>query len=55
MLKEVMEHPITTDLEIVKSLSSAPAVLDLFVWSSTSFGYSGLACFKGLRRTCQGW
>jgi len=32
--QEVMEHPIPTDLEIVKSLSSAPAVLDLFVWLS---------------------
>jgi len=32
--QEVMEHPIPTDLEVVKLLSSAPAVLDLFVWLS---------------------
>ena len=31
---EVITHPIPTDLEAVKVLSSAPAVLDLFVWLS---------------------
>ena len=30
--EEVMEYPLSTDLEIVNFLSSAPAVLDLFVW-----------------------
>jgi Plasmid encoded RepA protein len=30
--KEVMAHPIPTDLEAVKVLSGAPAVLDLFMW-----------------------
>ena len=30
--KEVLAHPIPTDLEAVKVLSSAPAVLDLFMW-----------------------
>ena len=34
MMREVIAHPIPTDLEIVKFLSSAPAVLDLFVWLS---------------------
>jgi hypothetical protein len=32
--EEVTVHPIPTDLEAVKLLSSAPAVLDLFVWLS---------------------
>ncbi len=29
-----MAHPIPTDLEAVKVLASAPAVLDLFMWLS---------------------
>jgi hypothetical protein len=32
--EEITAHPIPTDLEAVKLLSSAPAVLDLFVWLS---------------------
>jgi hypothetical protein len=32
--EEVTSHPIPTDLAAVKLLSSAPAVLDLFVWLS---------------------
>ena len=32
--QEVMAHPIPTDLEGVKLLSSGPAILDLFVWLS---------------------
>ena len=32
--QEVMAHPIPTDLEAVKLLASAPAILDLFVWLS---------------------
>jgi hypothetical protein len=32
--EEITTHPIPTDLEAVKLLSSAPAVLDLFVWLS---------------------
>ena len=32
--EEVTAHPIPTDLEAVKLLSSAPAVLDLFAWLS---------------------
>jgi Plasmid encoded RepA protein len=32
--QEIMENPIPADLEVVKLLSSAPAVLDLFVWLS---------------------
>jgi hypothetical protein len=30
--KEIMDHPIPTDLEAAKALSSAPAVLDLYTW-----------------------
>jgi hypothetical protein len=36
--EEVTAHPIPTDLEAVKLLSSAPAVLDLFVWLSYRVG-----------------
>lgn len=32
--EEIMQHPVPTDLEAVKVLASAPAVLDLFVWLS---------------------
>jgi hypothetical protein len=32
--REVTAHPIPTDLEAVKVLSSSPAVLDLFMWLS---------------------
>lgn len=37
--REVTEHPIPTDLEAVKALSGAPAVLDLYMWLS-------YRCFK---------
>ena len=30
--KEVIAHPIPTDIEAVKAFGSAPAVLDLFMW-----------------------
>jgi len=30
--REISDHPIPADLEAVKVLASAPAVLDLFVW-----------------------
>jgi hypothetical protein len=30
--KEILAHPVPTDLEAVKVLSGAPAVLDLFMW-----------------------
>src|SRR2546425_1733847 len=30
--REVLAHPIPTDLEAIKVLSGAPAVLDLFMW-----------------------
>jgi hypothetical protein len=47
--EEVTAHPIPTDLEAVKLLSSAPAVLDLFVWLSyrcfTSKGTEGIPIF----------
>ena len=32
--QEVTEHPIPTDLEAAKALSSSPAALDLFMWLS---------------------
>ena len=32
--QEVMAHPIPMDLEAVRLLSAAPAILDLFVWLS---------------------
>jgi hypothetical protein len=32
--EEIMSHPIPTDLEAAKALSSAPAALDLFTWLS---------------------
>jgi hypothetical protein len=32
--REVREHPIPTDLEAAKALSSSPAALDLFTWVS---------------------
>jgi len=32
--REITEHPIPTDLEAVKVLAGAPAVLDLFMWLS---------------------
>jgi hypothetical protein len=32
--REILAHPVPTDLEAIKVLSSAPAVLDLFVWLS---------------------
>jgi len=32
--QEITAHPIPTDLEAVKLLASAPAILDLFVWLS---------------------
>jgi hypothetical protein len=30
--KEIVDHPIPTDLEAAKALSSAPAALDLYTW-----------------------
>jgi hypothetical protein len=32
--REIQNHPIPTDLEAAKALSSSPAVLDLFTWLS---------------------
>jgi hypothetical protein len=32
--REVMAHPIPTDLEVVKVLAAAPAALDLYIWLS---------------------
>jgi hypothetical protein len=35
---EVLAHPIPTDLEAVKALSSSPAALDPFLWFSWCAG-----------------
>ena len=32
--QEIVEHPIPTDMDAVRVLSSAPAILDLFMWLS---------------------
>ena len=32
--QELMDHPIPTDLEAAKALSSSPAALDLYTWVS---------------------
>jgi hypothetical protein len=32
--REILNHPIPTDLEAAKALSSCPAALDLFMWLS---------------------
>jgi hypothetical protein len=32
--KEIMSHPIPTDMEVAKALSGSPAALDLFMWLS---------------------
>ena len=32
--REIVAHPIPADMEAVKVLASAPAVLDLFMWLS---------------------
>ena len=32
--REILDHPIPTDLEAAKALSSSPAALDLFMWLS---------------------
>ncbi|WP_321474460.1 replication protein RepA [uncultured Paludibaculum sp.] len=32
--REILDHPIPTDLDAAKALSSCPAALDLFVWLS---------------------
>jgi hypothetical protein len=32
--REIQDHPIPTDLEAAKALSSSPAALDLFMWLS---------------------
>ena len=37
--REILDHPIPTDLESAKALSSCPAALDLFMWLS-------YRCFK---------
>jgi hypothetical protein len=32
--QEIVEHPVPNDLEAVKVLAAAPAVLDLYMWLS---------------------
>ena len=59
--QEILEHPIPTDLDAAKALSSSPAALDLFTWLSyrcfvakgeeriSLFGEFGLANQLGVR------
>jgi hypothetical protein len=42
---EILNHPIPTDLEAAKALSSSPAALDLFMWLS-------YRCFTARRKEC---
>jgi len=48
LYREVQNHPIPTDLEAAKALSSSPAALDLFTWLSyrcfTAKGREGFLC-----------
>jgi hypothetical protein len=40
--REILDHPIPTDLDAAKALSSAPAALDLYTWLSyRCFGAKG--------------
>lgn len=34
LFREILDHPIPTDLEAAKALSCGPAALDLFTWLS---------------------
>jgi hypothetical protein len=43
--REIMEHPIPTDMEAAKALSCSPAALDLFTWLS-------YRCFIARGRQC---
>jgi hypothetical protein len=43
--REIMEHPIPTDMEAAKALSCSPAALDLFTWLS-------YRCFIAKGREC---
>ncbi len=41
--QEILAHPVPNDLEAVKVLAAAPAVLDLYMWLS-------YPCFKSRER-----
>ncbi len=41
--REIEEHPVPTDLEAAKALSSCPAALDLFMWLS-------YRCFRAMAK-----
>jgi hypothetical protein len=43
--REIMDHPIPTDMEAAKALSCSPAALDLFTWLS-------YRCFIAKGREC---
>ena len=50
--REILDHPIPTDLEAAKALSSSPAALDLFIWLSYRCFYrAGQGTRAALRRT----
>lgn len=43
--KEIMDHPIPTDFDAAKALSSAPAALDLYTWLTyRCFSATGEEC-----------
>ena len=44
-VREIMDHPIPTDMEAAKTLSCSPAALDLFMWLS-------YRCFIARGREC---
>jgi hypothetical protein len=43
--REIIDHPIPTDMEAAKALSCSPAALDLFTWLS-------YRCFIARGREC---
>jgi hypothetical protein len=48
--QEVLAHPVPNDLEAVKLLAAAPAVLDLYMWLSLSLFHG-----QGLRSDTNLW
>ena len=49
--REILSHPIPTDLEAAKALSSSPAALDLFMWLSyRCFTARGKGARSAIRR-----
>jgi len=55
--REALDHPIPTDIEAAKALSSSPAALDLFMWLSyrcfTARGKERVPLFGDFGLICQ--